>query len=453
MVKRNRNLTEGNIQKQMIGLTWPMLLGMIGMVIFNLVDTFFVGKLGTQQLAAMSFSFPVIMVIGGLSQGVGVGTMSLISRNIIHAEQHEVKMIANRAILLGVILVMVFVIVGLLTVRAIFSSMGAEGEVLNYVEDYMFIWFSGVPFLIIPMIGNNILRATGDTFTPSMIMIIFAVLNAILDPLFIFGIGPFPEMGIKGAALATVLARGIGLVITLFILIKREKIISIKLGHFKDILFTWKNVLYIALPVSLIGLITPVSIGFITKILAGFGKEAVAAFGVASRVEMFALMVIVALGSVLIIFIGQNLSKQKFERITKGLNFSLKFSIVWGVFIFILLLFYGNIIASFFTSDSLVVKIADKYFFIIGGSYVFQGLVLLSTSSFNGLNKPYPSAIFSLIRMFVLYVPLALIGSRLFEINGVFWAGFIANVITGIFSYKYLFGTVKKLRPDILSVK
>ena len=210
--------------------------------------------------------------------------------------------------------------------------------------------------------------------------------------------------------------------------------------------------LYIALPVSLIGLITPVSLGFITKIIAGFGKEAVAAFGVASRIEMFALMVIVALGSVLIIFVGQNLSKQKFERIAKGLNFSLKVSIVYGGMIFVLLLFFGNFIASVFTSDLLVIGVAKKYFSIIGASYIFQGLVLLSTSSFNGLNKPYPSAVFSLTRMFVLYVPLAWIGSRIYAINGVFWAGFIANVLTGIFSYKYLFGTVKKLNADILAI-
>jgi len=164
------------------------------------------------------------------------------------------------------------------------------------------------------MIGNNIVRATGDTFTPGIIMVSIAVVNAILDPFLIFGYGPFPEMGIKGAALATVIARGIGLVIILIILIKREKLLTFHFGQIKSILSTWENVVYIAGPASLTMLITPISIGIITKILAGFGKEAVAAFGVASRIEMFALMVIMALGSVLIIFVGQNLSKQKFQR-------------------------------------------------------------------------------------------------------------------------------------------
>ena len=448
MVKENRNLIEGNIKRQLYDLTWPMLLGMMGMVIFNLIDTYFVGKLGVQELAAISFCFPVVMFINSLSQGVGIGTSSLISRNIILTERKLVKMMASRAILLGVIVVLFFVIVGLLTIRPVFSALGAESGVLNYIYDYMSIWYFGVIFVVIPMIGNNIVRATGDTFTPGMLMVVTGTVNAILDPLMIFGYGPFPEMGIKGAALATVIARSISLVFILIILIKREKLLTIHFGHLKSILSTWKNVLYIAGPSALTLLIIPISMGIITKILAGFGKEAVAAFGVASRVEMFALMVIAALGSVLIIFVGQNLSKQKFKRILEALGISSKFSIIWGISIFILLLFFGKEIASAFTNDSNVIEIAEKYFYIIGASYGFQGLVMLSTSSFNAINKPYPSAFFSIIRMLVLYIPLALIGARIFNVYGVFWAGFIANLIVGPLSLKYLFKTVKKIEVN-----
>ena len=445
MVKGKRNLTEGNILRQLSRLTWPMLLGMIGMVIFNLVDTYFVGKLGVHQLAAMSFSFPVVMFLNSLSQGVGIGTSSLVSRNIIHAKRSEVKMMASRAILLGVINVLIFVVIGLLTIRPLFTALGAQDDVLNYVSDYMSIWYFGAPFVVIPMIGNNIVRATGDTFTPGMIMLISAVTNIILDPLLIFGIDPFPEMGIAGAALTTVIARAVGLVAILFILVKREKLLTLKFGPVKHIVKTWKNVLYIAVPASLTLLITPVSIGLITKILSRFGKEAVAAFGVASRVEMFALMTIIALGSVLIIFVGQNLSKQKFQRIFEALKISSRFSISWGILIFLLLLLFGQAVASLFTNDTHVIEITKNYFYIIGASYGFQGLVMLSTSSFNGVNKPLPSAVFSVIRMMLLYVPLAWLGSKLLGINGVFWAGFTANTSVGIMAFLFLKRTIRKL--------
>jgi putative MATE family efflux protein len=446
MKKRNKNLIEGNIKKQLFDLAWPMLLGMMGMVIFNLVDTYFVGRLGVQQLAAMSFSFPIIMFINSLSQGIGIGTSSLISRNIINTSRKNVKMMASRAILLGVIVVVIFVIVGLLTIRPTFIALGAEKDILKYIFDYMNIWYLGVPFVVIPMIGNNIVRATGDTFTPGMLMVSSGIVNIILDPLLIFGYGPFPEMGIKGAALATVIARSTSLVFILIVLIKREKLLTIYFERLKDIFSTWKDVIYIAGPASLGMLITPISIGFITKIIAGFGKEAVAAFGVASRIEMFALMVIASLGSVLIIFIGQNISKQKFKRIFKSLNYALKFSMIWGVLVFIILLFFGQVIASIFTDDLAVIEITKKYFYIMGASYGFQGLVMLSTASFNGINKPYPSAIFSIIRMLVLYAPLAWLGSIIFGIYGVFWAGLIANVIIGILSFSVLQRTIKKVR-------
>lgn len=426
-------------------MTWPMVLGMMGVVIFNLIDTYFVGRLGVHQLAAMGFSFPVVMFLNSLSQGVGIGTSSLISRNIIHTGRDEVRLMSSRSILMGVLVVLVFVCAGLFTIRPLFSALGAEDQVLGYVDDYMRIWYLGVPFIVIPMIGNNIVRATGDTFTPGMIMVAIAVINAILDPLLIFGLGPFPEMGIRGAALATVIARGIGLVTILFILVRREKLLTIRFGRIGQILSTWRKVVYIAGPAALSMLITPISVGLITRILAGFGKEAVAAFGVASRIEMFAMMVMMALGSVLIIFVGQNLSKQMFKRIFSALNISMIFSLTWGVFIYILLLLFGRGIASAFTNDAQVVDIAKHYFYIIGASYGFQGLVMLSTASFNGLNKPYPSALFSTVRMLVLYVPLAWIGARILDVRGVFWAGLLANVTVGIISFRFLFRTVKRM--------
>ncbi len=423
-----------------------MLLGMMGIVVFNLVDTYFVGKLGVHQLAAMSFSFPVVMVLNSISLGIGIGTSSLISRHIIKTERRRVQQMGGRALLLGFTVVMLFVIAGQLTIRPLFAAMGAGPVVLGYVEEYMRIWYLGVPFVLFPMIGNNIIRATGDTFTPGMIMVTSGVLNAVLDPILIFGYGPVPYMGIQGAALATVLARSVSFTIVMVVLTRREKLITFALGRIGEIGQTWRNILHIAGPATLTLLITPLSIGVITRILASFGKEAVAAFGVASRVEMFAIMLINALGSVLVIFAGQNISRHKYQRILDALTISTKFSLFWGAVVFLLLLAAGEVVASLFSTDRTVIDITKMYFLIVSASYGFQGLVLLSTSTFNGLNRPYPSAGFSILRMVVLYLPLAWIGARLFDLPGVFWAAFIANVVSGLFSMLYLFRLVRNMR-------
>ena len=226
----------------------------------------------------------------------------------------------------------------------------------------------------------------------------------------------------------------------------KEGLISQHLGRLKEILQTWKQVLYIGGPACLTMLITPMSVAFLTRILASHGKEAVAAFGVASRVEMFALMVVGALGSVLIIFVGQNLSKLKFNRIKSAFNMSMKFSLLWGILIYGVLIVFGYSIASAFSNDNNVIEIAKSYFYIIGISYGFQGLSMLSTNAFNGLNKPLPSTFFSVLRMLVLYVPLAWLGSYLLGINGIFWAGLVANVVIGILSSSYLLKTVNRIQ-------
>lgn len=451
MQKLNKNLTEGKTGHQLMKLTWPMLLGLMGMVIFNLADTYFLGQLGVRQLAAIGFCFPVIMFVNSLSQGIGIGTSSLISRNIVNSERHKVRMMASRAIVLGIAVVMFFAILGILTINPLFKALGAGSELMKDIHDYMSIWYTGVIFVVVPMIGNNIVRATGDTFTPGMLMVVSAVINIILDPLLIFGIGPFPEMGMKGAALATVIARGFSFAFILIVLIKRENLLTIRSGRLKEIIRTWKHVLYVALPASLALLITPVSTGLITRILASFGKEAVAAFGVASRIEMFVLMMIAALGSVLIIFVGQNISSYKFSRIAKALKYSGQFSIIWGFSSFLIFLLFAENISSVFSNDPTVIDITSRYLIIVSLSYGFQGLVMLSMSSFNGLNKPLPATFFSLLRMMVIYVPFAWLGSIIFGLNGIFWSANIANVIAGISAFVYIHRLLKKTEAKLES--
>jgi putative MATE family efflux protein len=445
MTRVNRDLTSGHIGKPLFSLTWPMMFGMLGMVIFNLVDTYFIGKLGVQELAAIGFCFPVLMFVNSLTHGIGIGTSSLISRNIVSSKRSAVREMASRSLLLGVIVVIIFAVVGILTIKPLFTSLGADSSLLGYINDYMSVWYYGVAFVVFPMIGNNIVRATGDTFVPGMLMLGSAVLNLILDPLLIFGYGPFPAMGIKGAALATVIARASSFVFILIILIKRDNLLTLKIGKFKQIISTWSKVFYVAGPTSLSLLITPISIALITKLISTYGNEAVAAFGVASRIEMFALMMVSSLSSVMIIFAGQNLSKHKYSRILRSVKYSGSFSMAWGAIIFVLALIFADPISGIFSSSAGVVSITAKYLRIVGVSYGFQGLVMLSVSAYNGINKPLPSAFFSVFRMIGLYVPLAWLGSKLFQLDGIFSAAVIANVITGILAFLFLLRTVKLL--------
>ena len=235
MKKQTPQLIEGPVGKTLIRLTLPMMIGIVGMVAFNLVDTFFVGRLGTLELAAMSFTFPVVLVVSSLARGLGVGTSAVISRIIGEGDQQKVRRITTDALLLSLIIVIAFVIAGLFTIEPLFRLLGADDSILPLIKQYMSIWYLGMPFVVIPMVGNNAIRATGDTKTPSLIMVGAILVNLVLDPLFIFGPGPFPRWELAGAAFATATARAAAMVISLLVLGRREKMITVVLPRLKDL--------------------------------------------------------------------------------------------------------------------------------------------------------------------------------------------------------------------------
>jgi len=435
MKPRQHDLTQGAIFPLLMKLTWPMVMGIMGMVMFNLADTYFIGKVGVDELAAMGFTFPVVMVINALALGVGIGTSSLISRSIVSQDRMVLARYATEAILLGLLIVSVMVAIGQMTIEPLFVAMGATEKILPLIEDYMRVWYWGMMVVVIPMVGNNVIRATGDTFTPGMFMTLSALLNIAVDPFLILGLGPFPMLSIKGAAIATVIGRGTGMVLTLYVLIHREKLLTIHLPRWREVMRTWRKILYIAGPAAASILITPLSIGIVTRIVAKFGEEAVAAFGVVSRMEMFSLILVNALGSVMIIFAGQNWGKGYTGRLTRGFNIGVVVAMAWGMLLFGVAQLWAEPIAGVFSSDAEVVRITAQYLLIVSFSYGFQGILMVGVNVFNGINKPMPSAGLTALRMFGLYVPLAWLASVYWNLTGVFWSAFVANLVAGVLTY------------------
>ena len=434
MVAKNARLIEGPVQKTLIRLTIPMVLGTLGMVIFNLSDTFFVGQLGTNQLAALSFTFPVVLVVSSLAMGLGIGASAVISRAIGEGNHYKVKRLTTDSLTLSLIFVGFFALFGLFTINPLFRLLGASGEVLAYISQYMTIWYLGVVFVVIPMVGNNAIRASGDTKTPGLIMVFASFVNIVLDPILIFGIGPFPRLEIAGAAIATVIARASTLILSFWFLAFKEKMITFNIPEFRTVVESWKQVLYIGLPTAATKIMIPLGAGVILSIVATYGSEAVAGFGVATRIEFFALAVVMALSSVLGPFIGQNWGAGKFGRIKSGIKFSYKFSLIWGLVIFIIFAIFGGTIGSLFSNNPNVISVTRLYLLIIPIGYGLYGILVMATSTLSVLKKPIHAAILTLTQTFLLYVPMAYIGSYFFGLWGVFVALPMSYFIAGIIS-------------------
>ncbi|MBU8914270.1 MAG: MATE family efflux transporter [Spirochaetales bacterium] len=427
-------LTEGNVPRMLIRLTIPMIFGVLSMVLYNLVDTLFVGRLGTDQLAALSFTFPVVLVISSLALGIGIGASAAVSRAIGAGDHDRVRRLATDSLVLALLIVGAFATAGVLTIDPLFRLLGANERVLPYIREYMTIWYPGMVFVVFPMVGNHAIRATGDTRTPGIVMMIGALANAVLDPLLIFGIGPFPALGIRGAAAATLLGRSITFVVAIYVLAVREGLLDFRRPKITAVLSSWKEVLYVGIPAAATRMIVPIGAGIVTRILSEYGPEAVAGYGVATRVEFFGLAIIRALAAVMAPFIGQNLGAGKIGRIREGYRTAQRMSVIVGGSFFVLLFFLAGPIARLFTEAPDVVRTTIRYLRIVPVAYALQGIYMISAPGLNVLHKPLIAAGLGAMEMIALIAPLALLGSWLFGVTGIFAGIAVSYAITGLLS-------------------
>lgn len=425
-------LTEGSVRGQLLKLTLPMIWGVFAVIAFSLVDTYFVAQVGTNELAAMSFTFPVVMVLGSLAMGLGTGASSVIARAMGQGDRLRVQRLTTDSLVLSFLIVGLAAVLGLTTIDPLFSALGAGPDVLPLVRDYMGIWYLGMIFLVVPLVGNSAIRASGNTVVPSLIMTFAAVINIVLDSLLIFGWGDVPALGIEGAALATVISRATTLVASLAFLHYRERLLLFTLPSLKELWQCWKNILFVGLPAASTNLIAPISVGLLTSLIARYGPEAVASFGIASRVEALALIVPIALSASLGPFVGQNWGAKQVGRVDRAVRLSFSFCLAWGALVAIVVGAAAPGIVSWFDNAPAVVEGATAYLTIVPLSYGALGVVLIISSTCNALGKPLPSLAMTLSRVLFLYLPLAYLGSWLFGVQGIFGAACLSNVAVGL---------------------
>ncbi|CAM3049704.1 MATE family efflux transporter [Pseudoalteromonas distincta] len=430
-------------------MTIPMIFGMITLMMFNIVDTFFISLLGTEPLAAVSFTFPVTFTVISLAIGLGIGTSAVIAKALGSNKIDEARFDASISLMVGVVLVIVLSSVGYLMIDPIFTLLGAGAQVLPLIHEYMNVWFIGSLFLVTPMIGNSVLRASGDTKTPSIVMGGAGLINAILDPILIFGFGPIPALGIQGAAIASVIAWAVAVIIILYILMFKKRLLSLKAGK-QTVVGAIRKILKIGLPAAGANMLTPVAMAVMTAIVAHHGPEAVAAFGVGSRIESIASILVLALSMTLPPFVSQNFGAGKLCRVKEAYTGTLKFVMVWQFAIYVLLIAFSGVISQLFGKEQAVIDIIKLFIYTIPLSYGLQGVIILSNSSFNALHKPMYALVLSVIRLFIFYVPFAYVGNEIAGLLGLFIGAALGNLFTAIVAYKWFMKKLETLSGESL---
>lgn len=443
----SRDLTEGPVAGHLARLGLPMVIGVAAVLSVSLADAYFLGQLGTDELAAISFTFPVVLTISSLTIGMSAGATSVASRAIGRGDTERVKRLATDSLILSLVIVSVVAAAGFVLARPLFALLGADGSVLDMIVSYMRIWFIGVPLLAVPMVGLGLIRANGDSTGPSAIMVLSAVVNVALIPAFIFGMGPVPELGVAGAAWAALGGRIAMLVGALSLLILREKLLTFELPSVSGFMGSASNILKVGAPAAGSNMINPFSMTVVTAFLAAYGNEAVAAFGVATRIETMTTIPMLALSSAIGPVAGQNWGKGKAERTGAAMRATFIFVVMCGLTLGASFFFLAGPLIALFTDDSVVQNIARSYLVIVGLSLGGYGVVINASAAFNAIDRALVGLFFTILRSFVLYIPAVWLATTL----GPPWAAWFAiaatNVVAGSLVAILAFIILKRKSP------
>jgi len=429
-------LLEGNVKRHLIKLTLPGIGGMFAIMVFNLTDTWYVSRMGTDPLAAMGFTFPVVMIVGALAMGFSSGAASIISRALGAKNRKLAARTVSDGLVLTIVGTTVVSAIGYLTIDPLFSVLGAEGRVLELVREYMQIWFFFAVAAIMPPVSDGCLRAAGDMVRPVIVMCVCALLNVILDPIFIFGWGPVPALGMKGAAIATVIARALGGSASLIILHIKHRLIDWTVPHIREVLASWKEIIRLGIPAALTQALNPVVQGLTIRLAVGVGGvQAVAAMATGTRIESFLLIVAIAYGTALVPFVGYNYGAEAHHRVQEVRRISIRFALIYSAVIFLILIPLAGPLSRIFSNDGTVVHLSVMYLLIAATGHAGLCISMWLSQLLNVIGKPRPVLVINLCRVFIFIIPLSLLGSRLAGFAGLVAGIALGNLLSGGLAY------------------
>lgn len=434
--RRQHSLVDDPIPATLKRMTGPMIIGMLMMFSFNLIDTLFISMLGTEPLSAISFTFPVTFMILSLAIGLGIGTSAVVAKYLGCCEHEKAKQASTVTNYTSILLALILSLLGYIFMDDIFLMMGAREALLPQIRDYMEVWLPASALLVGMTTANSVLRACGDTKTPSIVMAASGVINAVLDPILIFGFGPIPALGIQGAAIATLISWIVAFFYLFYYLTKKLQLVYTGIPSLSIFISSSREMLRIGIPASGANMMTPLAAGIMTAIAASYGESTVAAFGVGSRIESIACLLVLALSSTLPPFISQNLGAGRMDRIMESYRLTMKFILVWQMIVYVVMGLLAWVIAAVFTEDEAVARAIRLFIWILPLGYGLQGVVILTNSAFNALHKPMMALYLSIARFFVFYVPLAWLGSMLFGLAGFYGGALLGNVVMAALSWR-----------------
>ncbi|MDP4094654.1 MAG: MATE family efflux transporter [Bacillota bacterium] len=438
-----KDLTSGSIAKHLLAFSIPMFAGNLLQITYSIINTIWVGNIiGKDGIGATTVSIQILFILVGISSGSTVATTILVSQYYGARNMKMVERIVNNSFSIALIFGTVLTVAGILSSNQLLRIMNTPPEVFVQASGYLKISMASFLIMFLAYLISSILRGIGDTITPLTFYIIGVVLNAVLDPLLIIGIGPFPKLGLNGAAYASVIAQVIAMTIGLVYLNRKGHILAIKPKKFrldKDILIM---IVKLGFPSAVQQTLISVGAAVVTSFVNVFGASAIDAYGAASRVDSIASQPAMSIGSAASAVTGQNLGAKKPERINEIFKWGMTMTIIiTGIISIIAISIPAQILSIFgIGKDTDVIQTGKVYLRIVGSSYVFYAVMYLITGIINGAGHTVITMVFSILSIWFVRIILSLVLSETsLKLNGIWLSIVISNAIVMLVNILYYF--------------
>lgn len=426
------------VHRLLLSMSGPMMLSMLIQALYNVVDSVFVSYISEGALTAVSLAYPMQNLMIAVATGTGVGVNALLSRNLGERNFPMVNRTAGNALFLGLISYVVFALLGVFGSRAYFAAQVTDPEIIRMGQEYLTV----ILVLSIGCFGqvllSRLLQSTGKTFYSMVIQMVGAVLNIILDPLLIFGLGGFPAMGVAGAALATVISQLVGTALGLYYNLRKNPEIHFALSQLRPSGGIIARIYSVGVPSILLQTVASLLIFGLNQILVSFSETATAVYGVYFKLQGFAFLPIIGMNNGMVPIIAYNYGAKKPERILQTIKLAILYAV--GIMVAAVLLFqiFPVQLLSFFQASPEMLDIGVPALRTLSLCFLVGGFTIVSSSVFQALGKGLLSMSISVFRQLLLVLPLAYFFSLTGNLNMVWWAFPVAEVLAGLLAAYYL---------------
>ncbi len=427
--------TRLKLTRAILLLAIPMVLEMVMESIFALVDIYFVSKMGDAAVAVVGLTESLMTVIYSIGVGLAMGTTAIVARRIGEKQDRKASIASEQAILLGIIISAIIAIPGVIFSSRLLEIMHAENKVIEIGQSYTQIMLGSNFFIILLFINNAVFRSAGAPALSLRVLVLANVINIILDPCLIFGLGPLPELGVKGAAIATTIGRGIGVIYQFYLLFYKGSRIEIFIKDFGLKSAVMAKVLYLSLGGIFQYLVATASWIILYRILAEYKSEVISGYTIALRIFAFFLLPSWGLSNAVSTLVGQNLGAKKPERAERSVWITSLINSIYMLILMSVFLLTPEIFIRFFSHEGKhSFEIAIRCLQIIGMGMIFYGFEMIIAQAFNGAGDTYTPTILNILGFWLIQIPLAYILAKKIEMrqDGVFYSIFIAETVIAI---------------------